>query len=192
MGADSSKQKPTNEDFQKLTTLTHFNEEQLHILWDKFDLIARSKTPDGVIDMEEFRATLNLSSVGYAKRIFSAFDSNNDQKIQFDEFSLGLSLMCTQATVHEKCKFCFLVYDIDRDGYISRDELKEVLLYSLTINNSVQLDENQLNTILLHTFRSMDKNGDNRISFDEFETYAKSNKSILNALNFSVESLGSN
>jgi len=189
MGVDQSKTRPTEDDIQKLSSITHFTPQEINMLWQKFYDLAMSQTADGLIDINEFQAALGLASQGFAKRLFSAFDLNCDQHIEFQEFCKGLSSLSPKASIHEKCEFCFSVYDIDKDGFIDRDELKEVLKYSLVENTGVHLDPVQLNKIIAATFRAMDKNGDNKISLDEFEAEAIRNKGILNCVNFSLESL---
>jgi len=58
----------------------------------------------------------------------------------------------------------FKIYDIDRDGYISNGELFQVL--KMMVGNN--LKDAQLQQIVDKTIIYSDKDGDGRISYDEF------------------------
>jgi len=67
------------------------------------------------------------------------------------------------------CSLCMLtvafkIYDIDRDGYISNGELFQVL--KMMVGNN--LKDGQLQQIVDKTIIYSDKDGDGRISYDEF------------------------
>lgn len=64
------------------------------------------------------------------------------------------------------CIVAFKVYDMDRDGYISNGEL--FLVLKMMVGNN--LKDNQLQQIVDKTIMEADKDGDGRISFDEFLT----------------------
>lgn len=58
----------------------------------------------------------------------------------------------------------FKVYDMDRDGFISNGEL--FLVLKMMVGNN--LKDNQLQQIVDKTIMEADKDGDGKISFDEF------------------------
>ena len=58
----------------------------------------------------------------------------------------------------------FKIYDIDRDGYISNGELFQVL--KMMVGNN--LKDGQLQQIVDKTIIYSDKDGDGRISYEEF------------------------
>ena len=58
----------------------------------------------------------------------------------------------------------FKIYDIDRDGYISNGELYQVL--KIMVGNN--LKESQLQQIVDKTIIYSDKDGDGKISYEEF------------------------
>lgn len=63
------------------------------------------------------------------------------------------------------CAVAFKVYDIDQDGYISNGELFQVLK-TMVGNN---LTDKQLQQIVDKTILYADKDGDGKISYEEFE-----------------------
>jgi serine/threonine-protein phosphatase 2B regulatory subunit len=58
----------------------------------------------------------------------------------------------------------FKIYDINNDGFIDKDELYQVL--KMMVGD--HLNEGQLKTIILKTFQEVDKDQDDKISYDEF------------------------
>ena len=62
-------------------------------------------------------------------------------------------------------RFVFSVYDVDKDGFISREELYTVL--KMMVGNN--LKEVQLQLVVNRTFRDVDKDMDGKISFEEFQ-----------------------
>ena len=76
-------------------------------------------------------------------------------------------LLCTFNAV------AFKVYDIDQDGYISNGELFQVLK-TMVGNN---LTDKQLQQIVDKTILYADKDGDGKISYEEFEPVRETHKS---------------
>ena len=58
----------------------------------------------------------------------------------------------------------FKVYDVDRDGYISNGEL--FLVLKMMVGNN--LKDGQLQQIVDKTIMEADKDGDGKLSFEEF------------------------
>ncbi|XP_078714209.1 calcineurin B homologous protein 1-like isoform X2 [Lampetra fluviatilis] len=64
-----------------------------------------------------------------------------------------------------KLKFAFKLYDLDNDDKISRQELLHVLRMMVGVN----ISDEQLGSIADRTIQEADQDGDNAISFTEFE-----------------------
>ena len=155
------------------------------IIW--YLILSNSQTPDGLIDIIEFKQALGIKNLGFAKRIFSAFDIDGSNQIDFEEFLIGMSSLSPRSSIEQKAKFCFKVFDIDGNGTIDKDELKEVLTYSILENQSVNLSENHMNIIIDGTFRQM--NCLDTIPLDKFVEESKKNPSILNCVNCDLSSI---
>lgn len=82
------------------------------------------------------------------------------------EFIEGVSQFSVKGDKNMKLRFAFRIYDMDNDGFISNGELYQVLK-SMVGNN---LKENQLQQIVDKTVIYADKDGDGKISFEEFCT----------------------
>lgn len=77
----------------------------------------------------------------------------------------------------------FDVYDLDRDGFISNGELFVVL----KIMSGDHLKPSELQQVVDKTIRDADKDGDGKISFDEFQVLVQSgNSDFLSMWNFDV------
>lgn len=59
-------------------------------------------------------------------RIFCAWDKNNEGILKADTWIGGLSVFL-RGTFEEKIQYCFRVYDLNSDGYISKDEMIQLL-----------------------------------------------------------------
>ena len=193
MGNNSSRSDPnrklTKTDFEKLSKETVFSANQIATLYKNFIKVSNSEVVDNLIDIHEFQHVLGLQSTGFAERIFHAFDSDGSSKIDFFEFCRGLSALSPMAPVEEKAKFCFHIFDIDSNGYIDKQELTEIINYSLQENNQIHISPTVLNSIVDNTFKGMDSNHDGNISFSEFLSAAQKNPKILDCAKFNLDSL---
>lgn len=69
----------------------------------------------------------------------------------------------------------FKVYDMDRDGYISNGEL--FLVLKMMVGNN--LKDGQLQQIVDKTIMEADKDGDGKLSFEEFQIMVAQTVRIL-------------
>lgn len=79
----------------------------------------------------------------YTTRVLTPFDDDDESMTRLDAFK---------------------VYDMDRDGFISNGELFVVL--KMMVGNN--LKDHQLQQIVDKTIMEADKDGDGRLSFEEF------------------------
>ena len=63
-------------------------------------------------------------------RIFRAFDRDNDSNICMEEWIHGLSVFL-RGSLEEQMSYCFNVYDLNSNGYITREEMFQMLKHSL-------------------------------------------------------------
>jgi hypothetical protein len=59
-------------------------------------------------------------------RIFCVFDRAGCGSVRLEDWLCGLSVFL-RGTVQERTAFCFHVYDLNSDGYITRDEMFSLL-----------------------------------------------------------------
>ncbi|KAG7279753.1 hypothetical protein CRUP_021369 [Coryphaenoides rupestris] len=118
--------------YQTLAGVTHLEESDIIDLEKRYWLLkAQSRT--GRFDLETFVPLVSPPIHGsLSEGLFHAFDENRDNHIDFKEISCGLSACC-RGPVAERQKFCFKVFDVDRDGVLSRGELHEMVVALLEV-----------------------------------------------------------
>ncbi|XP_039734042.1 EF-hand calcium-binding domain-containing protein 1-like [Pteropus medius] len=133
------------------------------------------------LDRNTFRAILHnlfgMTDDMLMNRVFFAFDEDNDNCINVKEWVKGLSVFL-RGTFEEKLKFCFEVYYLNGDGYISREEIFDMLKNSLYQQSSEETDEGIKELVDL-TLKKMDYDDDGKISFADFEKAVKEDRLLL-------------
>jgi Ca2+-binding EF-hand superfamily protein len=174
----------TEAKLKQIATKNKLKLEEVKYLLDKFMSVSSLIVNDGIIDIKEFQEALGLKSQKLASYIFSAFDADRNKKIDFEEFVRGLSILSFNATIKESAKFYFDIFDINKDGFITKDELRKIIKYSLIQNDHVQLTKMQIRKIVDLTFHKIGKDNDDMISFDEFLVYVSEAPAIFNFVKF--------
>lgn len=160
-----------------------------------------------MLNIEMFRKSLgkleacglqNLDDSPFVERLFILLDTNGDGVVDLHEFVTGLSLLC-KGTIEQKLELSFKAYDLDGNGYISKDELASMFKSAwisafqalCTTYGNEELSKEDLNefseemaTLFSNkSFNTLDLNGDGQISFEEFKEFAMSEPKITASLN---------
>ncbi|XP_065040266.1 calcium and calcium/calmodulin-dependent serine/threonine-protein kinase-like [Musa acuminata AAA Group] len=126
-------------------------------------------------EFEEVLKALKMDSlIPLASRVFDLFDNNRDGNVDMREILCGLSSL-RNSRGEEALRLCFQMYDTDRSGYISKEELASMLralpedCLPADITEPGKLDE---------IFDQMDANSDGKVTFDEFKAAMHRNSSL--------------
>ena len=145
-----------------------FTKEELRILYENFTELDLDGS--GQIEPEEFLELPELINNPIIKKVISIFDKNNDGKISFYEFILGLTALTDYSyNKIDKLDFVFKIYDTNNDGYISNGDL----FNTLKLFTGENLNDVQLQQVVDRTIVTADKDFDGKISFEEFVNFVQ-------------------
>uniref|UniRef100_UPI00358EAF39 Kv channel-interacting protein 4-like n=1 Tax=Myxine glutinosa TaxID=7769 RepID=UPI00358EAF39 len=105
----------------QLLEQTKFSKKELQILYRGF----KNECPSGVVNEETFKEIYSQffpqgDTRMYAHFLFNAFDADQDGNVSFEDFVTGLSILL-RGNMNEKLQWAFNLYDINKDGYISKE-----------------------------------------------------------------------
>lgn len=147
-----------------------FSKQEMKILYKNFMELDSNKS--GLIEPHEFFDVEELKSNPIVQRVISVFDLNQDGKISFYEFILGLGTLADQSNEEEKLRFAFEIYDANKDGFISNGDLFSTL--KLFVGNN--LKDIHIQQLVDRTIIAADIDGDGKISYEEFVSFVQNVK----------------
>ena len=124
---------------------------------------------NGSLGVEEILSLPQLAKNPLVMRVLDIFDTDKNGEIDLREFLQGLVIFTEKDNSDSKLKFCFRIYDINDDGFITNQELFRAL--KIMVGNN--LKDEQLQQVVDKTMIYSDRNGDGMIDFDEFKVMVK-------------------
>jgi len=91
-----------------------------------YEQFALLKRPDDIITFDLFCELLQIEPTGEYRRLFELFDGDNSGSVDIKELVLGLMNFVTVDT-DVRCSLIFSIYDTDKSGFLSMDELLNIL-----------------------------------------------------------------
>ncbi|KAF6726692.1 Kv channel-interacting protein 1 [Oryzias melastigma] len=115
------------EGLDQLEAQTNFNKRELQVLYRGF----KNECPSGVVNEDTFKQIYSQffphgDASTYAHYLFNAFDAGHTGSIKFEDFVTALSILL-RGSVTEKLQWTFNLYDINRDGYINKEEMTDIV-----------------------------------------------------------------
>jgi Ca2+-binding EF-hand superfamily protein len=144
---------PADERLQKVIEMLNLQKEdvaRLHTMFKQYDVDG-----SGTIDTKEFYELTHERESVFANSIFEIIETNKPQELDFSEFVQALCTYCMFGK-EEVLKFCFYIFDKDKNGYIEEDEMLALVRI---------LHENSMNHSLKMAIASLDEDGDGKINF---------------------------
>ncbi|XP_047379423.1 calsenilin isoform X2 [Sciurus carolinensis] len=159
------------EGLDQLQAQTKFTKKELQSLYRGF----KNECPTGLVDEDTFKLIYSQffpqgDATTYAHFLFNAFDADGNGAIRFEDFVVGLSILL-RGTVHEKLKWAFNLYDINKDGYITKEEMLAIMksIYDMMGRHTYPiLREDAPLEHVERFFQKMDRNQDGVVTIDEF------------------------
>lgn len=105
---------------------TKFSENELSQWYENF----QKQCPNGRITPDEFekiydRFFPDSDAKTYAKHVFRSFDANDDGTLDFKEYIVALH-MTSGGKTQTKLEWAFSLFDVDKNGYITKAEVAEI------------------------------------------------------------------
>ncbi|GFR52184.1 hypothetical protein Agub_g14721 [Astrephomene gubernaculifera] len=138
-----------------------FNKKDVERLQRRFLRLANK---DGKVNISAFQSMVELGANPFIPRIFKLFDTSGDGSLNLEEFTQALEYFGKLEDEEEQYKFAFRLYDTDKDGLISSDELFDVL--HMLLGNTYP--DAQLEQVVYNTMSEFDRDGDNKLDMEEF------------------------
>ncbi|XP_039561413.1 EF-hand calcium-binding domain-containing protein 1 isoform X1 [Passer montanus] len=165
----------------------HFTKSEVECLVKLFDtLVAKAinQFAGAGFDRTVFRDTLynafGMTDDVVLDRVFSTFDKDNTGSITVEEWVEGLAVLL-RGTLEEKMKYCFAVYDLNGDGYISKEEMFQMLKQSLLIQPADEEPDEGVKDLVEIALKKMDYDHDGKLSFTDFEKAVTDENLLLEA-----------
>ncbi|CAH1989852.1 unnamed protein product [Acanthoscelides obtectus] len=120
----------------------------------------------------------------YAHYVFNTLDQDHSGLISFEDFVQNLSIL-SRGSLEEKLQWAFSLYDINGDGYITREEMTDIVtaIYDL-MGKMVEpcIEECTVTERVDRIFQKMDKNKDGVVTLDEFLECCTSDEVITRSM----------
>ncbi|XP_038641627.1 calsenilin-like [Scyliorhinus canicula] len=173
------------EGLDELQGRTKFTKKEIQSLYRGF----KNECPSGMVDEDTFKAIYSQffpqgDASTYAHFLFNAFDMDRRGAIRFEDFVIGLSVLL-RGTVHEKLSWAFNLYDINKDGYITKEEMLAIIqsIYDMMGRYTYPiLHQDAPIEHMERFFQKMDRNQDGVVTIDEFIQTCQKDETIMQSM----------
>uniref|UniRef100_A0A8C0GGZ3 Potassium voltage-gated channel interacting protein 1 n=1 Tax=Chelonoidis abingdonii TaxID=106734 RepID=A0A8C0GGZ3_CHEAB len=160
------------EGLEQLEAQTNFTKRELQVLYRGFKNCIFYYHPSAVQypNYSPVFHSFYPDASMYAHYLFNAFDTAQTGSVKFEGFVMALSTLL-RGTVHEKLRWTFNLYDINKDGYINKEEMMDIVKAIYDMMGKYTYPVLKQDAPRLHVevfFQKMDKNKDGVVTLDEF------------------------
>ena len=169
MGAKNSKQSLSSDEMAYLMKHTNLDGNTVQEWYSGF----MKDFPNGRLSQEHFYDMYKMlipngNAEMFCKHAFRTFDTDHNGYIDFLEFLLAINIT-SAGSPEEKLKWAFKLYDVDGNGLITQYEMTKVVesIYDM-LGTDVLGTSDSANERAAKVFQKLDKDGDCRLTEDEF------------------------
>ncbi|CAK9303588.1 unnamed protein product [Gordionus sp. m RMFG-2023] len=175
------------ESLEKLCRKTKFTKKEIQHFYQNF----KQQFPKGAINQEDFKsifAQIFLSGrpEKYADMVFATLNKDNLGLINFETLLIFISTV-SRGSKEENYEWIFHLYDINRDGFVTKNEILDVAIAIYYLQNPV-LNPPTITRIIAHVdniFKKMDTKSYGAVNREEFIEFCNDKKwDILESIEF--------
>ncbi|KAL4703731.1 hypothetical protein ACJJTC_016738 [Scirpophaga incertulas] len=193
--------RPPQKTFEALLKLTRFSKnelESLFLMYKRLVLAAQSILPTSAIgqnpskldgiDQGTFRDVMHntfemITEEAILERIWVTWDrgaGGGEGALRFEAWARGLSVLL-KGTEVERMNHCFAVYDLNADGYITRDEMFTLLKNSLLKQPGDEDPDEGVRELVELVLKKLDVDKDGRVSPEDYKQAVQQEPLLLEA-----------
>ncbi|XP_004550780.1 recoverin 2 [Maylandia zebra] len=179
----------SKEILEDLKLTTKFTEQEISQWYENF----QKQCPSGRISPGEFeeiyaRFFPDSDPKSYARHVFRSFDTNDDGTLDFKEYIIALHMTSTGRTTR-KLEWAFSLFDVDKNGYITKTEVKEICqaLFKLIPKEDLSKlpdDENTPEKRATKLWGCFEKKDNDRLAEGEFITGVIENENAMRLIHY--------
>ena len=125
---------PPDEKTQAVIDNLHIDKKEIAQLWRRFTMY--DKNQSGTIDVDEFYKMIHEHKNVFADSIFELIDIDESGGLSFGEFVQAVATYCVFG-MDDILKFCFYIFDKDKNGFIEMDGTTEYI--TVLVKNNIKL-----------------------------------------------------
>ncbi|XP_017851884.1 Kv channel-interacting protein 4 isoform X2 [Drosophila busckii] len=169
-----------------LSRATRFSEDEIKRIYRGF----KAECPTGVVKEDTFKVIYSqffpqgANPTLYAHYVFNTLDQDHSGIVSFEDFVQGLSIL-SRGSVEEKLRWTFSLYDINGDGFITREEMTDIVtaIYELMGRLPDECpEEEKIKGKVEHIFQKMDINRDGVVTMEEFLEACRNDEAISRSM----------
>ncbi|XP_057667832.1 calaxin [Diorhabda carinulata] len=148
-------------------------------------IIGKPPTATEGIDRTVFREVMHntfdiVTEYMLMDRIFCVWDKQNYGLITVENWFKGLSLFL-KGNIQDQINYCFAVYDLNSDGFITKDEMFQLLRNCLIKHPQEEDPDESVKDLVDIVMRKIDKDKDGKVCLEDFRVTVREEPLLLEA-----------